>query len=179
MHRTVNYFEFFNLPISFMLDEGKLRQAFLQNSKKFHPDFHTLADDEQQVQMLDAATLNNNAYKTLSNLDERIRYVLTLKGFLGDDNQTPALSQDFLMDMMDINEQIMEMELEGKSTNYEMVLNSVQNIENELFERVKPLLSDYDDTTATEEDLKKVQDFFLKKRYLLRILENLRKFAPA
>jgi molecular chaperone HscB len=162
-----------------MLDEGKLRQAFLRNSKQYHPDFHTLANSEQQADMLELATLNNEAYKTLSNLDERIRYVLSLKGLVGNENQLPDLPQDFLMDMMDINEQIMEMEFVGSNTLYDTLLNSVQNIENELFEGVKPILDSYNDATATTDELKKVQNFFLKKRYLLRILENLRKFAPA
>ena len=35
----------------------------------------------------------------------------------------------------------------------------------------------YDDDSATEQELKSIKDYYLKKRYLLRIRENLDKFA--
>ena len=82
----MTYFEFYDRPISFRVDEAALRRTFLQNSRRYHPDFHTLADEAQQAEMLDRSTLNNEAFKTLSDPDRRIRYVLELKGLLGDEH---------------------------------------------------------------------------------------------
>lgn len=174
----MSYFEFYDLPISFHIDEAALRRTFLQNSRKYHPDFHTLADEAQQAEMLELSTLNNEAFKTLSDLDRRIRYMLEWKGLLGDEHQQPALPQDFLMEMMDINESLMELEFEPDPARYEQVLSTVKALEANLLVDVQPILEDYTDSDSNTDSLLVVRDYFLKKRYLLRILENLSKFAP-
>ncbi|HNI46089.1 MAG TPA: hypothetical protein PK230_15405, partial [Chitinophagales bacterium] len=71
-----NYFEFFDLPVSFLLDEQQLKQRFLRNSKRYHPDFYTLATADEQEYALQMPTLNNEAYRTLASQDQRIMYVL-------------------------------------------------------------------------------------------------------
>lgn len=174
----MNYFEFFGLPVSFQVDVSALRALYLQKSRQFHPDFHTLADDAEQTRALEMSTLNNEAYKTLSDPDRRMRYILEINDLAGTEENQPTLPQDFLMDMMDINENLMELEFEPDAGRYEQTLRAVENLENELLEMVRPILE-----TWTEADgpgaLTPVRDYFLKKRYLLRIRENLSKFAPA
>jgi molecular chaperone HscB len=108
-----------------------------------------------------------------------MRYVLEIKGLLGDESTTPPLPQDFLMDMMDINEVLMELEFDFDRLTYEKALKDVQNIEQELDTDIHPVLQSYRDQPEMEDTLKKVRDFYLKKRYLLRIQENLSKFASA
>ena len=174
----MTYFEFYDLPISFRVDEPTLRRTFLQNSRRYHPDFHTLADDAQQAEMLDRSTLNNEAFKTLSDPDRRIRYVLELKGLLGDEHQQPALPQDFLMEMMDINENLMELELDPDPERYAQTLAAVKTLETNLLAEVQPVLGTYSASDSNDTALLAVRDYFLKRRYLLRILENLSKFAP-
>ncbi len=174
----MTYFEFYEIPVSFRVDEAALRRTFLQNSRRFHPDFHTLADEAQQAEMLELSTLNNEAFKTLSDLDRRTRYVLELKGLLGDEHKQPALPQDFLMEMMDINENLMELEFEPDPERYAQTLTAVKALEANLLIDVQPILEDYTGPDSSDSDLLAVRDYFLKKRYLLRILENLSKFAP-
>jgi len=174
----MTYFDFYDIPISFRVDEAALRRIFLQNSRRFHPDFHTLADEAQQAEMLERSTINNEAFKTLSDPDRRIRYVLECKGLLGDERQQPALPQDFLMEMMDINENLMELEFDPDPARYAQTLAAVKTLETNLLAEIQPLLDIYDGTAHRDPDLLAVRDYFLKKRYLLRILENLSKFAP-
>lgn len=174
----MTYFEFYDLPISFRVDEPTLRRTFLQNSRRYHPDFHTLADDAQQAEMLDRSTLNNEAFKTLSDPDRRIRYVLELKGLMGDEHHQPALPQDFLMEVMDINENLMELEFDPDPERYDQTLSAVKMLETNLLADVQHILDTYSDTDSDDAGLLAVRDYFLKKRYLLRILENLSKFAP-
>jgi len=97
-----NFFSFFGLPVSLSIDLPSLRKVFLENSRRFHPDFHTLSSDEEQEKALEMSSLNNEAFKVLSDTDARIRYVLELKGLLGADSKEEKLPQDFLMEMMDI-----------------------------------------------------------------------------
>ena len=65
----MNHFEFFQLPEQFDVDTTLLKQRFLENSRKYHPDFHTLQDAAAQVKMLELATQNNLAYKTLQHME--------------------------------------------------------------------------------------------------------------
>ena len=173
----MNYFEFYNLPVSFQLDEVALKKTFYANSKRFHPDFFTLENEERQNEILELSTLNTQAYKTLSDFDRRMKYVLELKGVLAEEGKN-ALPQDFLMDMMDINEAIMELEFDFDNTAYQKVLNDTHLIDNQILEDIKPVINNYQDGVTPQSDLEKVKKFYLKKRYLLRILENVSKFAP-
>ena len=174
----MNYFEFFGLPVSFRVDDSALRHLFLQNSKKFHPDFHTLASDAEQAKMLELSTLNNEAFKTLSDPDRRIQYILGINGLLGEEGTHPQLPQEFLLEMMDINESLMELEFDTDAARYALVLQAVESFEKELYNEVRSVLETWTEADGTQ-PLLKVRDYYLKKRYLLRIRENLSKFAPA
>lgn len=172
----MNYFEFFEIPISFKLDEAALKKAFYTNSKKYHPDFYTLESEEKQMEVLELSTLNNNAYKTLSDFDKRIKYILELKEVLGEEGKN-QLPQEFLMEMMDINENLMELEFDFDQSNFDKVQNDLKSLESDLLEEVNPFLENYDDNAPNEKELNAIKNYFLKKRYLLRIKENLNKFA--
>ena len=106
-----NYFEFYGLPESLELDEHLLKKKFYAHSRSFHPDFHTLASEEEQEKMLLQASLNNIAYKTLASFDSRLKHLLTLHGKLETEGEN-KVPQDFLMEMMDLNEGLMELEME-------------------------------------------------------------------
>jgi len=173
----MNYFEFYGIPVSFRIDEAALRSMYYRNSKRYHPDFHTLSGEEQQADMLDMATLNNDAYQTLSDPDKRMRYVLKVKGLLEEENKL-SVPQEFLVDMMEINEALMELEFDADPERLKFVGQTVANLEKSLDENIRPILDRYNEQDGTPADLQEVLEYFLKKRYLLRVLENLSKFAP-
>jgi molecular chaperone HscB len=173
----MNYFEVFKLPVSLQVDKSSLRTAFLKLSKQFHPDYHTLADEAQQARMLEQSTQVNQAYTILMDDDARIRHVLQLNGLLGDEQDKQTLPQSFLMDMMDINEAIMELQFEKDSARYAQTLTQVEALEAQLQTSIQPVLDTWQADQGIE-PLEQVKDFFLKKRYLLRIKENLSTFAP-
>lgn len=176
----MNYFEFYGFPVSFQIDREALKRAYYQNSKKFHPDFHTLADEEKQSEMLELSTLNNLAFRTLSDDDALIRYVLEINGMMNESEKQPALPPDFLMEIMEINEALDALSENPDSVRIESCKKQVKDLENELVHQIEPILKHWRPTLPhAAADLKKVQDFFLKKRYLLRILENINTFAPA
>lgn len=173
--KNMHYFAFFGLPVSFHPDETELKRRFYENSKKYHPDFHTLADDAHRADMLELSTVNNEAYKTLADPDRRMRYVLELYGLLGEEMTAQAVPQDFLLDMMDINENLAELEFDFDPERYQATKAAVDALERDLNAEIQPLLERWkpDDAPALEI----VRNFYLKKRYLLRIRENLSKFA--
>lgn len=173
----MNYFEFFGIPVSFRVDEAQLRRLFYQNSKKYHPDFHSLASADTQEEMLRLSTLNNEAFQTLSDPDRRMRYLLEIKGLLQEEGQQ-QVPQDFLAEMMDINEALLELELDYDPERFEQTAQAIAQLERALDEAIEPVLERYaDDAEHSREDLLRVRDYFLKKRYLLRVREKLSTFA--
>ena len=174
----MNYFEFYGIPVSFVVDKGSLKRVFYANSKKYHPDYFTLESEAKQVEVLELSTYNNEAYKTLSDFDRRMKYVLDLKGAMEEEGKN-TLPQDFLMEMMDINESLMELEFGFDREVYDKVRADLKVLEDDLLDEVKPLIAEYDAQKGDSESiLEGVKNFYLKKRYLLRIKENLSTFAP-
>ncbi len=171
----MNYFQFYDLPPSFLLDEADLKRRFYAQSKLLHPDFYTLEAEEKQAEILEQSTYNNQAYKTLSDFDARMKYVLELKGAMPAEGQF-SLSQDFLMEMMELNEELMELETEFDPGRHAEAIRMVEGLESELLDAVMPILEAHDRDTGSV-GLQPVIDYYFKKRYLLRIRENLNRFA--
>ena len=167
------------LPLAFKIDEGALRKRYYTNSRDVHPDMFSLSDEGQRAWALEETTINNEAYATLSNFDKRMAYILRLKGKLGDESKPDTLPQDFLMEMMDINEAIMDLQMDFDATRYEKTVQEVDSIDKELYQSVENILENYSENTENDEDLEKIKFFFLKKKYLLRIRKNLFTFASA
>lgn len=172
----MNYFEFFDLPVRFILDEAALKRQFYVNSKKYHPDFYTLASESKQAEILELSTLNNQAYQTLVDFDKRMKYVLELKGALAEEGKN-KLPQAFLLEMMDINEALMELEFDFEQEAYQRVLSSLEAQQSALDASVASALATYEDLPEQTALLDTIKNYYLKKRYLLRIKENLNKFA--
>ncbi len=173
----MNYFSFFDIPISPSIDEGALRKKFLRKSKEYHPDFYTLESEEKQAEILELSTLNNQAYKILKDFDKRLKHLLDIKEALQEEGQN-KLPQDFLMEMMDINEGVMELQFDPSEEHYSRIQAEIKLLENTLNQSIEPILKSYDDTNVKEEELEMLKNYYLKKRYLLRVLENLSTFAP-
>ena len=171
-----NYFEFYNLPLSFKVDAAGLKRQYYQLSKQYHPDFYTLESAEKQAEILALSTLNNEAYQTLSDFDKRMKYLLQLKGLLAEEGQN-QLPQDFLLEMMDLNENLLELEMDFDPNTHQQVLQQVQAQEDQLLDSIQSLIDHYDEAQTPVAELEKVKEYYLKKRYLLRIRENLNKFA--
>ena len=163
-----DYFKFYGLAPSPTLDEASLKKTFYANSKRFHPDFHTLDGEAAREEALEKSTLNNQAYKVLSDPERRLKHLLEIRGVMGDEG-TNKMPQAFLMEIMDVNEALMELEFEDDPAARAKIETMISELEAGFRAEVADLLSDYDDTSATESELNRLKDYYLKKRYLLRL----------
>jgi molecular chaperone HscB len=157
----MTYFELFDIPINLQVNKNLLTQKYFELQKKFHPDFFTQATEYEQAEALEASSKINKALKTLKNEDETIKYVLQLKGVLQEEEKY-QLPPDFLMEVMELNEEI------SKDS-----LTQINSFEKEIYSTVEHIIKNYDDTTITTEALLKVKEYYFKKKYLQRILERL------
>ena len=171
----MNYFDFFEIQPAFYLDEAQLRKLFIANSRKYHPDFHSDQSEAKQDEVNILSTINNQAYKALNDWDSRMEHILQLNGQLQDQNQT--LSNDFLMEMMEINEAILELQFDFDQEAFEKITIDLADYENDLLEGIKPDLLAFDNQLFDQKTLENIKIFYLKKRYLLRIRQQLSKFA--
>ena len=169
----MNYFEFYGLPIQFGLDAGKIKRAYLIKSKATHPDFFTLASAKEQEDAMHQASINNEAYKTLSDPNLRTKHILELKGVIREEEKN-ELSPNFLMEMMDINEQLMDAAFDPDAR--QKVENEVDGLLEALKTKEKPLMKAFDESNNTT-FLPKIKEIYFQRKYLLRIKEKLNTFA--
>lgn len=175
---AMNHFEFLGIPQSFLVDEPALRRQFLLNSKRFHPDFFTLENEERQAEVLELSTRNNEAFKILNDPDRRMKYVLELHGVLQkEDGKNQPMPPAFLMEMMEINESLMELEFDFDAQKLAELEKQVAEIGETEKSAVAKILENWTETSSKSGELEAVRDYFLKKRYLLRVLEKLSTFA--
>lgn len=172
-----NYFELYQLPVSFHPDAAKVKAKFYEFSRLYHPDRFAQADNTQKLEALTMAALNNKAYKTLSNPDSTMAYVLQLNDVLKDEEKY-ALPPAFLMEMMDINEAVSE--YETFPTNSILLEQLQQTLAEQFTEwevKVNKLISDYDNKEQNNPGLLQIKDMYFRKKYLLRIQERINKFT--
>jgi molecular chaperone HscB len=157
----MNYFELFELPVSLQIDKTKLAQKYFELQKKYHPDFFAKATEHEQAEALEISSQLNKALKVLKNEDQTIKYILQLKQLL-EEEEKYHLPPDFLMEMMELNE-----ELDENSA------IQIQALEEQLYSEVAPIIKKYNDATALQADLLKLKEYYYKKKYLQRILDRL------
>ena len=173
----MNYFELYDLPLSFQIDNASVKKKFYELSKRFHPDFYVNESDEKQTEILELSTLNNKAYQVLSNPLKRIEYVLSLNNMLADGDKY-VLPQDFLMDMMDVNEALMEMEFDHDELKLAEQSGQIDAMEMALFDELKSSTDEFDAKAGADAEsiLLIIKDIWYRQKYLLRIRESLNKF---
>ena len=173
----MNYFELYEIPISFLADETLIKQRYYLNSKKYHPDFFINESEEKQAEVLHLSTLNNEAYRLFTDFDKRVAYILTLTGQITEAEKF-VLPPDFLMEMMDINERIMEL-----SANDVLAISDVTNeiaiLEKSLNDYLQASCKQFDANNQDDQAavLLAIKDAYYRKKYLLRIKDSLNKFA--
>ncbi len=175
----MNYFEFYGIPEAFHVDQALVKRKFYELSKQFHPDFYINEPDEKQQEILELSTVNNKAYQVLSNRNRLAEYILGLHNLVneGDKYQLP---QDFLMDMMDINEALMELEFDANADELVRITAEVNTIEDSLNNELEERCEAFDSAPADQKEsiLLIIKDLWYRKKYLLRIRESLNKFRP-
>ncbi|MBL7682028.1 MAG: hypothetical protein JNK00_01610 [Flavipsychrobacter sp.] len=173
----VNYFELYELPVSFSPDATAVKKKFYELSRMYHPDRFTLTDDNSRAEALRMAAINNDAYKVLQNADATMSYILKINELLTNEEKY-NLPPDFLMEMMDLNESISEYEMDPENETYKNDAHNMLNAQLEAWEAdVQPLTEQFEKGNTSKELLLQIKDYYFRKKYLLRILERINTFA--
>lgn len=161
----MNYFELFEIPVQLTVDAAALSKKFFELSRKYHPDYYARDNGDAQAEALERSAMLNRAWKTFQDKDATIKYVLLLNGLL-EEEEKYELPPDFLMEVLELNEQLMEME--GPSV-VGSIQSAVRKLENEIYEPVKEIVEHYQEGVTSEKELLQVKEYYYKKKYLDRI----------
>ena len=164
----MTYFELFDIPVQLKINAASLSNKFFELSRKYHPDYFANENDEAQADVLEKSALLNKAWKVFQNPDETIKYVLQLKGLLVEEEKY-ELPPDFLMEVLEINEELMDMQESG----IPKLESRISELQSEIYEPVKNIVEDYKDGSTTEKELLQVKEYYYKKKYLDRIRRQL------
>jgi molecular chaperone HscB len=165
----MNYFELFELEPTLKPDPAELRKKFFALSRKFHPDYHIQNDADNQQVALETSAVLNRAYKTLGNEQETIKYLLGWKGLL-QENEKYALPPDFLMEMLELNEEAADA---GDAAGKEKLREKIKQAEHGIYVPVQNIIENYREGVTSETELMQVKDYYFKKKYLERLQQQL------
>ena len=168
----MDYFELFEIPVQLKVNTGLLSQKFFALSKKYHPDYYISNGSEAQAEALEKSALLNNAWKIFQNPDETIKYVLQSKALL-EEEEKYQLPPDFLMEVLEINEQLMDARQDDDPAVKENIRSVITGLQNEIYEPVKEIVGGYKEGVTTEKELLQVKEYYYKKKYLDRIRRQL------
>lgn len=167
----MTHFDLFDIPLSFFPDQLLIRKKFYELSRLYHPDLQSENTEHTQSELLQKSSDLNAAYKTLSSFNRLVPYVLRIKGVLNDEDKA-AVSSQFLMEMMDVNESLMEAKMEEDAERLQSIAFEVKEIHEEIIQTWNQLCHDFDQSSDLGL-LDKIKDYYLRNKYLERLEEQL------
>jgi molecular chaperone HscB len=168
----MNYFELYGLPVLMKVNVAEIQRKFYELSRQYHPDFHIQSAEDQQADVLEKSADVNKAYKVFQNPDDIIKYVLQLKNLIHEEEKY-ELDPEFLMQVMEINEQLMELETGADTEALDQTVLKTKELLNQIHKDVEPIVENYQEGVTTEEELLQVKSYYYKKKYLQRILDKI------
>ena len=172
----MTYFELFDIPVQLRVSPDSISKKFFELSRKHHPDYFAREGSGAQAESLEISAMINKAYKTFQNPDETIRYVLQLKELI-EEEEKYELPPDFLMEVLEINEKMMDdtsqQSASSTSSDTGSLQSDVDKLEKEIYEPVKEIVEGYQEGLTSKEELLQVKAYYYKKKYLDRIKRQL------
>lgn len=168
MPLTANYFEIFDLPVSFDIDADGLAQRYRELQRLVHPDNYASAAEHERMLALQRAARVNEAFQTLKNPLARGRYLLQLHNV---NINSVTLSGDFLMAQMELREELAS--IKEKSQPLVELAAFLKDIDQQMYQLLETLSQQFmqEDLSAAAVSLQQLQ-FFRKLREETLALEE-------
>ena len=103
---TCNFFELFEIPVSYRVDMDDVHQAYMALQKQVHPDNYATESDQQKRISLQQTSRVNEAYNTLKDDVARAAYMMQLKGVDMRLSNETTKDMAFLMEQMRVREKL-------------------------------------------------------------------------
>jgi molecular chaperone HscB len=173
----MNYFELYDLPLSLRPDPAAVKRKYYELSRRYHPDRFAQTGNAEQAEALKMASLNNAAWKTLSNPAATMAYVLQQLGLV-EPEEKYTLPPAFLMEMMDLNEAVSDYEMDAGNEALRQVAAQALSEQLEAWEAAtEPLVDRFETGGRDAALLAALKEQYMKQKYLLRIQDRMNTFA--
>ncbi|PSJ80239.1 Fe-S protein assembly co-chaperone HscB [Neisseria iguanae] len=127
------YFNLFQLPAAFDLDNGQLEQTYRVLAARFHPDKFAAASAFEQKQAVMMSATINEAYYTLKNPIDRASYLLKARNIDADAPEHTTFAPEFLMQQMEWRETLMDAQMEQNQAALAALDEEIRNEQKSLF----------------------------------------------
>jgi molecular chaperone HscB len=101
-----NYYQLFDLPEQFDLDEVLLGEHFRKLQQQLHPDRYAGTSEQEQRIAVQYSALVNQAYTTLLRPLPRALYLLELRGMSAEEVAAQKVAGGFLIEQMELREKL-------------------------------------------------------------------------
>lgn len=105
---TKNFFSLFGFPATYNIDVELLTQRYRDLQSKLHPDKFAVATEQEKRLAMQLTAHINEGLSTLKDPLKRGRYLLGMKGIDTDDETDTSMPQEFLMEQIELREQLDE-----------------------------------------------------------------------
>ena len=102
---NLNYFEIFGIEAQITIDIEHLNKKYLTLQAEFHPDKFVNASNLEKSMATRISTYINDAYNTLSDLVQRVDYILQINNYSKEEHTT-FKNTNFLTDQMMLSQKI-------------------------------------------------------------------------
>jgi molecular chaperone HscB len=168
----MNYFELYESPVNLIIDATQLKKTYYQLSKVHHPDQVSLSNADAQADAMQMSTLVNKGYAVLGNASARLEYVLQLLAIISPE-ENYKLAPDFLMQMMELNEQIMDAKLDGNAAQLQSCAVQMQKLEYHLQQEINWVFSMPSITTLNDVQMESLKKYYYQIKYIKRVKDLL------
>lgn len=151
MRITLNYFQLFDLEVSFDVDLSQLSQSYQTLQKSAHPDKFAHASAQEQLVAVQKSAEINDGYQTLKQPLKRAEYILTLRDVAIPNEQQSFGDTPFLMQQMELREMLDDVKF---ADDVDSALSNVQQvITHEYQELIDLMRAQILENTATSNSL--------------------------
>ena len=161
-------FERLGLARRFGLERDAIEKAYLERAQVVHPDRFATATGGEQRAAMEASAALNEAYRIVRDPVRRAEYLCKLAGIDVDSNDprqgAPAMSQVFLVEMIERREQLEDARAQGASALEALRQGVEDEVDDALDKAVRAL--DADDPQDAARSL-------VERRYLQRLLDEI------
>ncbi|MCU7881739.1 MAG: Fe-S protein assembly co-chaperone HscB [Candidatus Thiodiazotropha sp. (ex Lucinoma aequizonata)] len=160
-----NHFDLFGLPIGYIVDGNSLSERYRDLQRLVHPDRYAHATDQERRLSVQGASLINEAFETLKDPIARASYLLTLHGIKMDAQNESTQDMRFLMQQMELREELEE--IPSQNDSYQAIIDLRSRINKQITSLVAQMAVQFE--TPTEEQLRAAREILRKMRFLQKL----------
>jgi len=121
----MDYFTLFGLTPGYVVDTQQLATRYQELQRQFHPDKYASRPQAEQLLAVNQSATINQAWQTLRHPLLRAEYLLLLNGFDLANEQHTVRDTAFLMEQLELREELDSIEQSANSTALETFANRV------------------------------------------------------